>query len=135
VKIGGSTIYLGDFSLNIKVSICNYNIAEFNITYNNSQILTKLPIILNITYNLSYSPPFLLNFSFTNQSLPIMFNGTSNLPNYTYYIYKLSSSFIPLPINMSILNVNGNGSPEIVVYFVINVNGKSIGENLPFKNV
>ncbi|MEM4086377.1 MAG: hypothetical protein QXR34_08470 [Saccharolobus sp.] len=135
-KIGGSTIYLGDFSLNIKVSICNYNIAEFNITYNNSQILTKLPIILNITYNLSYSPPFLLNFSFTNQSLPIMFNGTSNLPNYTYYIYKLSSSsFILLPINMSILNVNGNGSPEIVVYFVIYVNGKIIGENLPFKNV
>ncbi|MEM3515315.1 MAG: hypothetical protein QW281_01455 [Saccharolobus sp.] len=64
-----------------------------------------------------------------------MFNGTSNLPNYTYYIYKLSSSFIPLPINMSILNVNGNGSPEIVVYFVIYVNGKIIGENLPFKNV
>jgi len=129
-RVGGSIIYLGSLSANISVNLNGAEkIATFDILYNNSQILYELPIIMNITYNVSsYSPPFLLNLSLTNQSLPIMFNGTPNLPNYTFYVYKLP---ITIPTNDSIINVDSNELPYIVVYFIIEVNGKIVGENMP----
>ncbi|AAK42796.1 hypothetical protein SULI_02480 [Saccharolobus solfataricus] len=133
IRVGGSSIYLGYLPINITVYIMgnslNKDISSFQILYNNSQQLMNLPIIMNITYNItSYSPPFLLNFSLTNVSLTVMLNGTQDLPNYTFYTYKLN---ISIPINESILNINGYAQPIVIPYFIIIVNGKIVGENLP----
>ncbi|QGA53217.1 hypothetical protein GFS03_00680 [Sulfolobus sp. E5-1-F] len=134
IIVGGSTIYLGYFPINITIDVVDnagiYNeISSFQILYKNVPQITNLPIIMNLTYNItSYSPPFILNISLTNASLTIMFNGTANLPNYTFYSYKLP---IIIPTNESILNINGYTLPIFVPYFIIIVNGKIIGENLP----
>ncbi|WP_338604400.1 hypothetical protein V6M85_06355 [Sulfolobus tengchongensis] len=135
IKVGGSTVYLGYFPLNITVSLVNtnnlmqYNISSFQIAYENMPFLSALPIILNITYNVtSYSPPFLLNFSLTNTSLTIMFNGTPNLPNFSRYIFSLPTM---IPINESMLNVDADEFPLVLPFFVIVVNGNTLGENLP----
>jgi hypothetical protein len=134
ILIGGSTTYLGYLPINITINAMdnhnlNNTISSFRIAYNNSQQLTSLPIIMNVTYNvISYYPPFVLNFSLTNVSLSIMFNGTANLPNYTFYSYNLP---IVIPTNESILNINGYTSPMIIPFFIIIVNEKIVGENLP----
>ncbi|TRM84721.1 hypothetical protein DJ521_08135 [Sulfolobus sp. E3] len=135
MRVGGSKIFLGWLDMNVSVllkgsSINQLNLSSFNIEYNASEgEFTNLPIILNITYNVSsYSPPFLLNFSFTNQSLPVMFNATENFLNNSFYIYGLP---IVVPTNDSVLNVNYGGYPYIVVFFIIELNGKVIGENFP----
>ncbi len=137
IRVGGSNVFLGWLDMNISVllegsSINQLNLSSFKISYNASEgKFTNLPIILNITYNVSsYSPPFLLNFSFTNQSLPVMFNGTENFLNNSFYIYIYRLPIV-VPTNDSILNINYGMYPYIVVFFEIEVNGKVIGENLP----